>query len=323
MHFPRGGDIQAFLTNLMYKRKELAAAGITISTKDYECTILRGIPEDLAKFAAHLLSSARLIHSTTSIDTDTLISHICKEVECMKNRCTRDQSNQGGKKEGQTDEALAATSSDGGKRKQRRKGKCHNCGKPGHWACECCSPKKEEGVSGQAASLSSSGTASKPETKPVGSANVMTTNDTDNDRTVVAKDIGGDGFWMAIEEGAPAQDISTELDSLFDDLEQSEEVICAHTKSTEMHLEWCSPEGWVYNEWADPLFEEEEACAVIIPATDKDSLTCTELYDSGATQHISPYKSDFSSYSPLSPPVFLNTANQQCFPAIGTGTLNI
>jgi len=157
----------------------------------------------------------------------------------------------------------------------------------------------------------------------VGSANVVTTNDTDNDRTVVAEDVGGDGFWMAVKKGAPAQDISTELDSLFDDLEQSEEVICAHTESTEMHLEWCSPEGWVRDEWVDPLFEEEEACAVIIPATDKDSLTRTELYDSGATWHISPYKSDFSSYSPLSPPVFLNTANQQRFPTVGTGTLNI
>jgi len=129
---PRGGDVWAFLTNLTYKRKELAAASVTISTKDYERTVLRGIPENLAKFAAHLLSSARLIHGTASIDTNTLISHICEEAERMKNHCMRDQSNQGGKKEGQTDEALAATSSDGGKKKQHRKGKCHNCGKPGH-----------------------------------------------------------------------------------------------------------------------------------------------------------------------------------------------
>jgi len=323
MHCPRGGDVQAFLTNLMYKHEELAAAGVTISTKDYECTVFRGIPEDLAKFVAHLLSSARLIHGTTSIDTDTLISHICEEAEHMKNHRMWDQSNQGGKKEGQTDEALAATSSDGGKKKQCRKGKCHNCGKPGHWACECRSPKKEEGASGQATSLLLSGTASKPEMKPVGSANVVTTNDTDNDRTVVAEDVSGNGFWMAIKEGAPVQDISAEPDSLFDDPEQSEEVICAHTKSTEMHLDWCSPEGWVCDDWVDPLFEEEEACAVIIPATDKDSSTRTELYNSGATWHISPYKSDFSSYTPLSPPIFLNTANQQHFPTIGTGTVTI
>jgi len=125
MRCPKGGDVRAFLTSLTYKREELAAARVTISTKDYERTVLRGIPEELAKFAAHLLSSARLIHGTASIDTDTLINHICEEAERLKNRRTRDQSNQGGKKESQTDEALAATGSDGGKRKQRREGKCH------------------------------------------------------------------------------------------------------------------------------------------------------------------------------------------------------
>ena len=37
----------------------------------------------------------------------------------------------------------------------------------------------------------------------------------------------------------------------------------------------------------------------------------------GTTWHISPYKPDFLTYSPLTPPVFLNTANQQKFPVIG------
>jgi hypothetical protein len=70
------------------------------------------------------------------------------------------------------------------------------------------------------------------------------------------------------------------------------------------------------------LDEEEWVGAVISPA-DEDSHIHVELYDSGTTRHISPYRSDFSSYSPLIPPIFLNTANQQCFPAIGTGMLVI
>jgi len=64
------------------------------------------------------------------------------------------------------------------------------------------------------------------------------------------------------------------------------------------------------------------ACAIITPAED-DGTLCTELYDSGATRHISPYQSNFTSYTPLLPPLYLNTANQQCFPAVGTGTLTI
>ena len=66
--------------------------------------------------------------------------------------------------------------------------------------------------------------------------------------------------------------------------------------------------------------EGEWAGAVITPGDD-DNRIRVELYDSGATRHISPYKSDFVSYSPLAPPIFLNTANQQRFPAIGRGTL--
>jgi Pol polyprotein len=72
------------------------------------------------------------------------------------------------------------------------------------------------------------------------------------------------------------------------------------------------------------MLEEELAGAAIIQVDEtQDNQIHIELYDSGATHHISPYKSNFISYAPLIPPVFLNTANQQQFPAIGHGTLAI
>ena len=72
------------------------------------------------------------------------------------------------------------------------------------------------------------------------------------------------------------------------------------------------------------MLEKELAGAVITQIEEsKDNQICVELYDSGATCHISPYRSNFISYIPLIPPVFLNTANQQQFPAIGHGTLAI
>ena len=113
-----------------------------------------------------------------------------------------------------------------------------------------------------------------------------------------------------------------EPDLLLGKPEHSEEVICVRTEGTELHLQWCSPEDWLHKEGEDLLFEGEMACAAIMPA-EQDGAPHTELYNSGATRHISPYKSDFISYTPLSPPVFLNTANQQRFPAIGTRTLAI
>ena len=71
----------------------------------------------------------------------------------------------------------------------------------------------------------------------------------------------------------------------------------------------------------DVRLDEGDLIGAVISPIDEDNRLRTELYDSGATRHISLYKSDFISYSPLAPPIFLNTANQQRFPAVGRGTL--
>ena len=82
---------------------------------------------------------------------------------------------------------------------------------------------------------------------------------------------------------------------------------------------------WYSEEEGDLAFEPQsviEVGAIITQVNEgKDAHICTELYDLGVTWHISPYKPDFLTYSPLTPPVFLNAANQQKFPAIRCGTL--
>jgi Pol polyprotein/zinc knuckle protein len=200
------------------------------------------------------------------------------------------QSSQGGKKEA-TDEALAVTNPESGK-KRRHKGKCHNCGKMGHWAKECCSPKKDKDES--AGTQATQTSSSKPENKPVGSANAA-----------VIHNFDGDGFWMVEEAAADlAPLIIAEPDPLLGTPDDSE-----------VTLHW---EG-------EKIMLEEELAGAAITQVDEtlDNWIHVELYDSGTTRHISPYKSNFISYAPLIPPVFLNTANQQQFPAIGHGTLAI
>jgi len=51
--------------------------------------------------------------------------------------------------------------------------------------------------------------------------------------------------------------------------------------------------------------------------------THVELYNSGATCHISLYCDDFTTYCSLKHLVFLNVANGQQFPAVGTGSMVI
>jgi hypothetical protein len=180
MRCAKGADVREFLTSLCYKREELAAAGVLITDEDYKRTILRGIPAELGTFASQLLSAAALISKSAPVDLDALVSHLCEETDRLKSRRAK------GKKDNPTDEALTTTASDDGRRR-RRKGKCHNCGKMGHWAKECRSPKKDREDSAGTQSAQAPSISSKPVNKPVGSANLT-------------YDSEGNGFWMATEE---------------------------------------------------------------------------------------------------------------------------
>lgn len=118
---------------------------------------------------------------STRISFNALTNLICEEADCLKSRQTHGQLGQGGKNSSTTDKALAATSFNAGKKKCC-KGNCHNCGKPGHWAREYCSlkkDKKEDMIALQ---------SSKPKKKPVGSANVVMHKEEE------------DGFWMVTDE---------------------------------------------------------------------------------------------------------------------------
>jgi hypothetical protein len=77
----------------------------------------------------------------------------------------------------------------------------------------------------------------------------------------------------------------------------------------ELHFAWDGPDDWLRKETGE--IEGEELAGAVITPCEEDNTPRVELYDSGATRHISPYKCDFMNYSQLSPPVFLNTANQQ------------
>jgi len=312
MHCPRGGDVQEYLTSLRMKRHELKAANIGVTDIEYKRTILKGLLDVLAAHTAQTLSTLQLAVKYTGkpIDMSDVIDSVCKEADHVKtHRVLKDQSlGQGkGKKGAQTDEALAATTFKRGNNSnfanRRKKGKCNHCGKEGHWIWECRTKKQEEAAaqSGQAAQASLS---SKPKNKPVGSANTVNVDEDDSDNR---------GFWAVEEEEVHM--CFMEPDSLMDDSDSDDEDedFRAELGVSDDRLDWPDIEG---EEW----YFEDTAAAVITP-TEAITAPRTELYDSGASRHISPYKADFISYTTLSPPLYLNAANQHKFPAIGTGTL--
>jgi hypothetical protein len=94
MRCPKSGDICTFLTALCCKKEDLAAARVHITQKEYQCTVLKSLPDKLTKFTTLLLSNARI--SNQVIGTETLINNICEESEQLKNHHTRNQQGQGG-----------------------------------------------------------------------------------------------------------------------------------------------------------------------------------------------------------------------------------
>jgi len=270
----KGGDVQEYLTSLKMKRHKLKVANVGITNIKYKCTILKGIPDMLATYAVQSLSTLRLAVKYTGkpIDMSDVIDSVCEEADHIKQRRKLKDHSQGqgkGRKGAQTDEALAATTFEHSNNNNFanccKKGKCNHCSKEGHWIRECHTKKQEEAAvqsSGQSAQASSS---SKPENKPVGSANTVTVDDKD--------DLDNRGFWAVEEEEVHLH--FAEPDSWMDntDSDDENEDFCTKIEESNECLDWPDIEG---EDW----YTKDTAMAVISP-DEADIAPCTELYDSG------------------------------------------
>lgn len=236
-------------------------------------------------FTSQLLSTAALVNQLATVDLDVLVCQINEKADRLKNCRAK------GKKDNTSDEALTATASEDVKCRCW-KGKCHNCDKPGHWAKECQSPKKNKDDSASTQTAQTSSTSSKLVNKPVKSANVT-------------YDSEGDRFWMASEKAPDWTHLAAQEPDLMLGTPRNLEIAPHCEGKDEIQL------------------RVDEMISAVITLTEGNTQACIELYNSGTTRHVSPYMTNFTSYSLLTPLIFLNTANQQRFPAIRCGTLAI
>ncbi|KIM52708.1 hypothetical protein SCLCIDRAFT_140592, partial [Scleroderma citrinum Foug A] len=79
--------------------------------------------------------------------------------------------------------------------------------------------------------------------------------------------------------------------------------------------DWSSDVGDDPSETTDHL-----PVVAIVTTSDQGDKRIVELYDSGSTRHISPYRDQFETLSPI-PPKSLAAANKQSFEAVGVGEM--
>ena len=286
------GNVREFLDSLRVKREELAAVGVDIEEKDYRSTILSSLPIALANFASAQLAAARMYSTSKTLDPDVLISLIGEEYDRQKMQRSR---RHGGKsKEEDKDEAMAvnpsSSNSKGGKGGAKKpRGECWNCGEKGHYKNKCPKPPKNNKEKED----------SPKKEKASGSANAAAERNSDSE---------SEGAWAAME-----LDDEMEIDSEAGSFSSDDDEWFSETEEVSEHED---------KVLSDLLEEPMEVFVITEPPKSGHAEMRAELYDSGCTQHISPYREDFSIFTEIPPKAF-HAANKQSFSATGKGEMII
>ena len=301
------GDVCLHLIKLQIMWEDLALMGGSISDEDFTSIILRSIPQSYDLYIAAITATSSLLNKTLSLTN--LIDAICDEAD------QRTIKNPKSKKEGDDMAFVANQSSDKGKKggegsKRAKMGKCYNCKKTGHYAKDCwVSGGGAEGKGPKQKEKGGKGKEKEVATK------------------VEEKDNDDDGMWMAtvdVEEDSEEQvesecemwmtdEISTECDVWAEDtyqystniavdntLTDFDDLIIDLIDSVAVESADCDVEtNEVVKEFGSGSLNEELAidngeeaktytfAAITLAAT--NSTVETELYDSGASRHMSPY----------------------------------
>lgn len=319
---PGGGDVRTFLDELRAKRDELSAVGVQIEEKDYRSTIIQSLPNHLASFASGQLAAARLYSPTQTIAPDILISLIIEESE----RRSQFRPSRGGaptRRDGGNEVMAVVESSPrgrgnrGGNRGSRRGGRgggnrprppCWNCGSREHFKAQC--PEPERPTTGN--------------NRVGGSANAAADTDSEDDGVFAVNDQSDSESSFSLpdllsvessdDDAAERLNFDVSDEDWFSEIDE-DDIPSSNEWETASETQSSGSDTCLYTEPDTP----HDLVAKVSNGHTEDG-TMTELYDSGSTRHISPYKEQFESLSPITPKPF-TAANKQSFNAIGVGEM--
>lgn len=318
------GDMRVHLAKLRTMHEDLAAMGHPPADDDFSAIILGSLP----KSYEHYVSALNATDTLTTISPDKLMVRILEESERRGLR-------NGGKEEDNS----AYHAGSGGKQngKGSKKVECYNCRKRGHVKAECWAPGGgKEGqkpqAKGKAASSSNTTSTSDSSNKAASAASASTsTKGKEKEKNT------GEAAWMA-EFVDDAMDEDHEVGFL-DDFDMDVSSI--------PDVEWEDMPELLYPSESDESDDDDIYYTsdveiglpyeeVIVETDDEDADTSfdyallshsgvhgdIDLYDSGATSHMSGSKHRFINFVSIAPKS-INAADKRTFHATGKGDMYI
>ena len=293
----------------------MATVGVKIEEKDYRSTIISCLPPSLANFASSLIAAARVNDPKKEVHPDTLISVIAEEFE--RHATHRSNRSKASKTDSQ-DEALAVTP---GKDKFRKpRGVCWNCGEKGHFKDKCDKPLKEKGSSSKKGGAANAAVESDSDSEAEGAFFVEMDSDSDDDSSLPDLQSVSNS-----SEGSDAGDYSDGDDDWFSEVDEDDigDFYLAPYGGWESE-ELSGADGSECSSLVSVDLDSERAAEEIVAhvgaGDDHANSPRAEVYDSGSTRHLSPFREDLEKFTEISPKTF-RAANKQSFSAVGKGEL--
>ena len=314
------GDMLSHFATLRTMREDLAAMGQPLNESDFYAIILGSLPASYDPYISAINATSSVLEKTLS--ADDLMLTVTEEYE------RRNLKNKSGKKE--ENAAFYSNESEkdgkgGSNSKSKKKNvECHNCHKKGHYKSECWAPgggkegkgpkqkgkgksKKDEKKDEKKESGASAETKGKEKEKEVEAAWLAmidgseTDDEEDNDKN---KGSGDDEFcWSDFEElEGPIPNIPNNTVSLFPN------GVTPHLDEFDV-----IPDDGAYSTTFD---------ADILAGSAETRRNEVDLYDSGASRHMSGLRHKFIDLTEIKP-IPITAADKRTFQAIAKGKLLI
>ena len=308
------------------EKEELAQVSVAIDEKDFGSTIMSSLPTYLSGLASSQLAAAHLYSSTKTIDPDILISLVSEEYE--RQRTSPDHRTATSlSKSKDRDEAMAVTlplkRKRGTSSRERKPRLCWNCGEAGHFRDKCPKPKKAQTTAPESAQAAQD---SEDEAFGVSDADSMpdleSVSDSSESSVTTTTDADSMPSLVSVSDSSDLDFVST-----YNDIKEDDGEDWFSDVDEDLDSPW--GEGWETEELSgiesdcDSFLNVDlDSDVAAYVSTGFPHATHTELYDSGTTRHISPYRKMFEEFTDIPPKTF-NAANKQQFDAVGQGEMII